>query len=249
VSHWQPLDCHAHSTCSDGALSPDDVIVAASARGVRGTVSDHASRDVRYSLKTPDAVDEYAALIAHLPYRSAEFCSHDSLWRELTHAQRARLTHRIGSLHAVTVDDGVLVRMFQKELPAGLTPARYMAHHVAAVDALADAMPIDIFAHPTLLPYPLREIPAEELWSEAGEEQLVLALARNGIAFEVSNRYRAHTRLVQRAVAHGVRISLGSDGHQREQIGNLEWPLALTRQLGVPDDALYDPLAHGTRLG
>ena len=230
-------------------LSPDDVIATAAARGVRGTVSDHASRDVRYSLKSPDAVDAYEALIAHLPYRSAEFCSHDALWRELSDAQLDRLTHRIGSLHAVPLDDGSLVRMFQKQMPAGLSHAVYMARHIAAVDALADVMPIDIFAHPTLLPYTLREVPAEVLWSESHEERLVMALKRNGIAFEVSNRYRAHRRLVQRAVAHGVRLSLGSDGHQRDQIGNLDWPLALTRSLGVADDALYDPFVHGTRRG
>ena len=249
MSVWQPLDCHAHSTCSDGVLSPDDVIATATARGVRGTVSDHASRDVRYSLKSPDAVDAYQALIAHLPYRSAEFCSHDSLWRELSDAQLDRLTHRIGSLHAVLLDDGTLVRMFQKQLPAGLSPRMYMALHVDAIDALADEMPIEIFAHPTLLPYTLRDLPAEELWDEAHEERLVLALKRNNLAFEVSNRYRPHPRLVQRAVAHGLRLSLGSDGHQREQIGNLDWPLALTRSLGVADDALYDPFVHGTRRG
>jgi histidinol phosphatase-like PHP family hydrolase len=247
VSSWQPLDCHAHSTCSDGVLSPDDVITTAAARGVRGTVSDHASRDVRYSLKSVEAFDAYEALIAHLPYRSAEFCSHDSLWRELSDAQLGRLTHRIGSLHAVTLHDGTLVRMFQRMLPSGLTYATYMTHHVDAIDALADVMPIEIFAHPTLVPYTLRELPAEELWSEADEERLVKALKRNDIAFEVSNRYRSHARLVQRAVSHGVRLSLGSDGHQREQIGNLEWPLALTRSLGVADDALYDPMLHGTR--
>ena len=99
------------------------------------------------------------------------------------------------------------------------------------------------------MPAALRELPPEELWEEWHEERLVTALKRNGIAFEVSNRYRTHNRLVQRAVAHGVRISLGSDGHQRDQIGNLVWPLALTRSLGVADDALYDPLVHGTRRG
>ena len=249
MSHWTPLDCHAHSTCSDGVLSPDDVIAAATVRGVRGSVSDHASRDVRYSLKSPAAVDAYEALVAHLPYRSAEFCSHDSLWRELSDEQLDRLTHRIGSLHAVTVADGSLVRMFQKSMPTGLGPSAYMAFHIDAVDALVDVMPIDIFAHPTLLPYTLRDLPPDDLWDEAHEERLVLALKRNGIAFEVSNRYRPHRRLVQRAVSHGVRLSLGSDGHQRDQIGNLEWPLALTRSLGVPDDALYDPQVHGTRRG
>ena len=249
MSAWQPLDCHAHSTCSDGVLSPDDVIATASARGVRGTVSDHASRDVRYSLKSVEAFEAYQALIAHLPYRSAEFCSHDSLWRELSDAQLDRLTHRIGSLHAVSLADGTLVRMFQKSMPVGLSYTAYMTHHVAAVETLADEMPIEIFAHPTLVPYTLRDLPAEDLWGEAQEERLVMALKRNGIAFEVSNRYRAHPRLVQRAVAHGVRLSLGSDGHQRDQIGNLDWPLALTRSLGVADDALYDPAVHGTRRG
>lgn len=249
MSRWQPLDCHAHSTCSDGVLRPDDVIATAAARGVRGTVSDHASRDVRFAVKSIGAMDEYMETIAHLPYRGAEFCSHDALWRDLSPAQMARLTHRIGSLHAFTLEDGTLVRMFQKEMPAGLSPQAYMTQHVAAVEALADTMPIEIFAHPTLVPHPLRTIAGDELWTEEDEERVVAALRRNGIAFEVSNRYRAHTRLVQRAVAHGVRISLGSDGHQPDQIGNIEWPLALVRSLGVADDALFDPLVHGTRHG
>ncbi len=249
MNDWIPLDCHAHSTCSDGVLSPDEVIATAALRGVRGTVSDHASRDVKFALKSTAIVDDYLALIAHLPYRSAEFCSHDSLWRELTDAQFDQLTHRLGSLHAVRMPEGTLIRMFQQELPVGLTRAAYMEHHVLAVEALAREMPIEIFAHPTLVPHALRTMPGEELWSEAHEERLVTALGRNGICFEVSNRYRAHTRLVQRAVSHGVRLSLGSDGHQREQIGNLEWPLALTRSLGVPDHELYDPAVHGTRRG
>ncbi len=247
MSLWQPLDCHAHSTCSDGVLSPDEVIAAAAARGVRGSVSDHASRDVQFSLKTSSAIDAYLDHIAHLPYRSAEFCSHDSLWRELSPSQFGRLTHRIGSLHAFHVADGTLVRMFQRELPAGLAPTHYMALHIAAVDLLADSMPIEILAHPTLLPRALRELPQEELWDEGHEEQLVMALKRNNICFEVSNRYRAHTRLVQRAVAHGVRLSLGSDGHQTPQVGDITWPLELTRSLGVADATLYDPTVHGTR--
>ena len=249
MSHWQPLDCHAHSTCSDGVLGPDDVIATAARRDVRGSISDHASHDVRFSIKTPDEMDAYEEQIAHLTYRSAEFCSHDTLWRELSPEQLSRLTHRIGSLHALNLDDGTLVRMFQRDLPEGLAPRAYMAQHLDAVDLLADTMPIDIFAHPTLVPHDFRALPAEEFWHESDEERLVEALHRNDICFEVSNRYRAHTRLVQRAVSRGVRLSLGSDGHQPDQIGNLAWPLQLTRSLGVADASLYDPLVHGTRHG
>ena len=57
---------------------------------------------------------------------------------------------------------------------------------------------------------------------EATQEETLRAA---GIAFEISNRYRPHERFVRRAVAAGVRISLGSDGHTREQVAALELSL------------------------
>ncbi|HWZ58157.1 MAG TPA: hypothetical protein VNW46_04200, partial [Gemmatimonadaceae bacterium] len=90
---------------------------------------------------------------------------------------------------------------------------------------------------------------AEELWTEAREERAVAALKAAGIAFEVSNRYRPHARFVARAWAAGVRLSLGSDGHTAEQVGDLTHPLTVARAAGVRDEDLYDPLVHGTRQG
>jgi histidinol phosphatase-like PHP family hydrolase len=93
----------------------------------------------------------------------------------------------------------------------------------------------------------LRKMPLEELWTEPREERAVAALARAGIAFEISNRYRPHDRFVRRAVDAGVRISLGSDGHTAEQVGRIAWPRELAARLGVADDQLFDPLVHGHR--
>jgi histidinol phosphatase-like PHP family hydrolase len=124
-----------------------------------------------------------------------------------------------------------------------------MAAHLDDLERFAAEMPVDILAHPTLLPIALRATPADELWTEAREERLVNALHGAGIAFEVSNRYKPHERLVRRAFDRGVRISLGSDGHTAEQVANLEWPLALTRRIGVADADLYDPSVHGSRTG
>ena len=52
---------------------------------------------------------------------------------------------------------------------------------------------------------------------------------------------------MHRAVEAGVRISLGSDGHTAEQVGDVAFPLALARRCGVPDESLYDPAVHGSR--
>jgi histidinol phosphatase-like PHP family hydrolase len=245
---WQPVDCHAHTIMSDGALPVDDLVSCARERGVRPGVADHISRDVSGSIKSVEDVGAYLdTLEQHPVLRGGEFCWHDDLWKELPPDLVRRFTHRVGSVHAIHLPDGTRVHAFGRRLPVGLTAEDYMSAHIDEVERFAAAMPVDILAHPTLVAIPLRTIAPEDLWSDAHENRLVQALFENGIAFEVSNRYKPHERIVRRAVERGVRISLGSDGHTAEQVANVEWPLALTRRLGVPDHELYDPILHGSR--
>ena len=247
---WRPVDCHAHSTFSDGALTVAAVAARAAERGVRPSVSDHIASYMDAALRSPDEVLTYLdALEAHDVLRGGEFCWHDTLWRDLPEELVRRFTHRIGSLHAIVLSSGDLVYAFSRRFPAGMSPDEYMEHHVANLERFASEMPVDILAHPTLLPLALRGYPLEELWTEPREERAVRALAAAGIAFEVSNRYRAHHRFVRRAWQHGVRLSLGSDGHTSEQVADVEYPLSLTRSIGVPDEELYDPARHGSRTG
>jgi histidinol phosphatase-like PHP family hydrolase len=245
---WQPVDCHAHTAMSDGALKVDELVARARERGVRPSVADHISRDVAGSIKSVEGVEAYLDTLDEYPVlRGGEFCWHDDLWREIPPRLAARFTHRVGSLHAIHLADGTRVHAFGRRMPDGLTPQAYMDAHLDELDRFAAEMPVDILAHPTLVPIALRSVPAEELWTEAHEERLVSALGDAGIAFEVSNRYKAHERIVRRAIAAGLRISLGSDGHTADQVANVEWPLALTRRLGVSDEDLYDPAVHGSR--
>jgi histidinol phosphatase-like PHP family hydrolase len=245
---WQPVDCHAHTRMSDGALKIDELVERVNARGVRPSVADHISRDVAGAIKSIEGVEAYLDTLDEYPVlRGGEFCWHDTLWREIPVALIPRFTHRVGSLHAIHLADGTLVHAFGRGLPDGLSAGEYMDAHLDAAERFAAEMPVDILAHPTLVPIALRRTPGEELWTESHEERLVEALFRAGIAFEISNRYKAHERIVRRAIDRGVRLSLGSDGHTADQVGDLAWPLALTRRLGVRDADLYDPTLHGSR--
>jgi len=249
VTGWAPIDCHAHTTMSDGALSIGELIDEVRARGVRPSVADHLSTDVALSVKSIEGVREY--LDALEPYevaRGGEFCWHDPLWRELPDDLVVRFTHRLGSLHAVRIPGASRpLSMFHRELPNELTAAAYMALHLDDLERLAAEMPVDILSHPTLLPIPLRDLPIDELWTDALEDRLVDALFRAEIAFEISNRYRPHERLVKRAHDRGVRLSLGSDGHTRAQVGDIGFPLEMATRVGAEPRALYDPFVHGTR--
>ncbi|MDQ6888376.1 MAG: hypothetical protein M3068_13975 [Gemmatimonadota bacterium] len=245
---WQPIDCHAHTTLSDGALTPAELVTAVRERGVRPSIADHCSTDVRYAVKTLDALREYLdELERHDVARGGEFCWHDSLWRELPDDLASRFTHRIGSLHAIfPPGESRYIHMFGR-LPEGLVPEQYMEMHIGNLERLCDEMPVDILAHPTLVPLALRALPAEDLWCDEHEQRMATALARSGIAFELSARYQPHERIVRTMIAGGVRLSLGSDGHTREQVGDLAIPLELARRLGARDEDLYDPFVHGAR--
>jgi len=246
--NWRPVDCHAHSTFSDGALPASEVVERVTARGVRPSLSDHISRDAFHAMQSGAEIREYLDALDKLDVlRAGEFCWHDPVWRELPDELVARFTHRLGSLHAVRLDDGTLVKAFTHEVPAGMAVETYMQAHAACMEQLAGEMPVDILAHPTLVALPFRGLDVDVLWTEERESRLVEALFAGGIAFEVSSRYWPHERLVRRAVERGVRLSLGSDGHTAAQVGEISRPLALARKLGVADDDLYDPTRHGSK--
>lgn len=248
VMAWQPVDCHAHSTFSDGRLTVAEVVARAASLGVRPSVSDHMSSESSFALQTADEVREYVdALDAHDVLKAGEFCWHDPLWHEPGDVVK-RLSHRLGSMHAVLMPSGRLVRAFTNERPDVSVDA-YMDAHAACVEQLAREMPVDVFAHPTLITIPFRGLDVDTLWTEERETRILDALFAAGIAFEVSSRYWPHERIVRRAVERGVRLSLGSDGHTFEQVANITRPLALARSLGVKDEDLYDPVRHGSKTG
>jgi histidinol phosphatase-like PHP family hydrolase len=234
---------------SDGELTISELIDVVRARGVRPSVTDHLSAEVSIAVKSVAAVREY--LDALEPFdvaRGGEFCWNDLLWREIPDELVSRFTHRIGSLHAVHLPgENDWFSMWERALPENLTPAAYMTYHIDELERFAAEMPVDILAHPTLLPLPIRDLPVDELWTESLEERLVNALFDAGIAFEISNRYRPHERLVQRAHDRGVQLSLGSDGHTRAQVGDIAFPLEMAKRVGAEEAALFDPFVHGTR--
>lgn len=247
---WQPVDCHAHTTFSDGALTVGELVDRAAALGVRPSVSDHISRDVAKSIASVPEVRLYLEALERFDVlRAGEFCWHDALWRQIPDDLVRRFTHRIGSLHAIALPDGTLVHAFVRHPPMGLTAAAYMDAFITTLEQFALEMPVDILAHPTLITHPFRADHLDLLWTEERETRVAEALYDAGIAFEISARYPPHERIVKRVLDRGVRLALGSDGHAPDQVANVAKPLALTRKLGVPDAQLYDPRRHGSKTG
>jgi histidinol phosphatase-like PHP family hydrolase len=241
-------DLHAHTTMSDGHLTLERVVALARERGVQIGIADHVStRNARMFIADEAEMRAYLDALDDAPvFRAAEFCWCDTLWADLPAEVMGRLDYRLGSNHGFHLPGGGIGSPWWERLPDpwGAEPDRLMEVLVANLCDMVRAMPIEIAAHSTLLPPALHALEADVhvWWTEPREERYVAALAESGVALEISNRYRLpHDRILRRALEAGVRFSLGSDGHNAQQVARLDWAVETAERVGIGAGDLFVP--------
>jgi histidinol phosphatase-like PHP family hydrolase len=246
-------DLHVHTTMSDGRLTLAEVVTLARERGVRVGIADHVSaRTPSLMISTVEGFARYLAALEEAPvWRSAEFCWCDDFGASLPAELLDRLDYRVGSNHGFPLPGGGMGSPWWERLPPpwDADPHGLMDALVGELCRMVRTMPIRIAAHSTLIPPALLalEDDVHAWWTPEREDLYVHALAGSGVALEISNRYRLpHDRLLAKALQTGVRFSLGSDGHTREQAARLEWAAATARRIGITDRELFVPERDGT---
>jgi histidinol phosphatase-like PHP family hydrolase len=242
------FDLHVHTTMSDGGLPLDEVIEVARQRGVVIGISDHVSgRNPGHFVSDDAKLRSYLEAIEGAPVlRAAELCWSDPFSEALAGGHGDRFDYLIGSNHGFRLPDGSLGSPWWKSLPGewAARPQRLMDHMVDNICELITQMPIALIAHPTLTPPALYALDpnVEVWWTEERESRVIEAAVGAGVALEISNRYRLpHDRFLTRAREAGATFTLGSDGHERHQVANLEWALATARRNGIGDTMMYLP--------
>jgi histidinol phosphatase-like PHP family hydrolase len=241
-------DLHCHTDMSDGDLALAEVVAQAAALGVEVGIADHvSSRNVERFVSSEPRVRAYLDALEGAPvFRSGEFCWCDEMWKELPAEVMRRFDYLVGSNHGFRLPDGTMGSPWWQTLPepwAG-RPQEVMEVMVSNLCDMVRTMPIQIAAHSTLTPPALFDLEGDvdAWWTAEREDRYVEALARSGVALEISNRYRLpHDRLLGKALQAGVRFSLGSDGHTRGQVARLEWAAGTARRVGITDRDLFTP--------
>lgn len=241
-------DLHAHTTMSDGDLTLEEVVRISAERGVTIGIADHvSSRNPARFVATLDALRSYLDALEAAPVlRSAELCWCDPFYPEIPSEWMERLDYVIGSNHGFALPDGTMGSPWWRTLPGQWAdrPEEVMDLMVHNLCDLVAAMPVQILAHPTLTPPALLDLEPDvhAWWTEEREDRLVQAAVHNGVALEISNRYRLpHRRLLRRAKEAGATFSLGSDGHNHCQVARLDWAVAAARDAGISTADLFLP--------
>jgi histidinol phosphatase-like PHP family hydrolase len=239
-------DLHVHTTMSDGDLSLDEVVAAAAALGVKVGIADHVSfRNPRLFVSDRDRLHSYLRALDAAPVlRSGELCWCDAFGAGLPAEVLDRFDYLIGSNHGFALPDGDSVSPWSTTLPPAWAdrPDEVMEIMVHNLCDMVAGMPVAIAAHSTLLPAVLLRLEPDvhAWWTAEREDRFIEAAVRNAVAFEISNRYQLpHHRFLVKAREAAARFSLGSDGHQRDQVGRLDWAVAAAEAAGIGDDDLF----------
>jgi len=241
-------DLHVHTTMSDGDLDLAAVVEVGREQGISIGIADHVSgRNVALFVSSLERLERYLEALEAAPvFRSAELCWCDPFSTSLTDEVFTRLDYVIGSNHGFPLPDGTFASPWWTRLPDAWAarPGDVMEIMVANLCDLVGTMPIDIVAHPTLTPPALlaTEPDVREWWTEEREDRFIEAVIRNRVAIEISNRYRLpHDRFLRKAREAGAHFSLGSDGHHREQIAQLDWARETAIRVGIIEADLFRP--------
>lgn len=243
-------DLHSHTTFSDGRSALDLCVRAAECAGLEAlAITDHMFEPGR--LRAGATLEAYLLAI-----EAAQRCSSVRLLRGVeTTALDADGVAGIDDataarLDIVLCDLGGMTRGVFSDAP--VREADFLdALRRCMVGVCADPR-VHVLAHPFNVGRLKRGLAPDSL-PTALVDEVCAAAAAHHTAFEVINDVpwwfpevpvdrvtHAYAGIVARAVEHGCRISVGSDAHSHQGIGNMRWIGRVLALAAVPPERLLD---------
>lgn len=149
---------------------------------------------------------------------------------------------------AMTIVDhrGQRARLWMKEEVDIPDKQAFMELLVRTTVNILNEEPIDIYVNPTYLPDALAE-EYDELWTPDRLSKVIEAAARNGVAIEISNRYRLpKPAFIKQAKRAGVKFTFGTNNGDRN-LGRLEYCLQMIEQCGLTPQEMWTPKSAGQK--
>jgi histidinol phosphatase-like PHP family hydrolase len=235
-------DLHLHTHLSDGVMSPEDVDRLAKANFVKGGITDHVSP--YHTIHDEKSFNEYfKALEKFDVFKGCELCLGAPL--AISGESLGRLDYIIGSVHALRFERNLCLFFFDRLLRFPDVPY-FIQVYTERILHFLNTTKMDILGHPTLLPLFLMDENQDDLFSEEQYSAIVKAGTENGVAFEISSRWKVPTeKFLQECKRQDAVISFGSDAHAPDIAFNFDYPLIMMEKTGIEWDRVFVPEKKG----
>ena len=122
----------------------------------------------------------------------------------------------------------------------------FMELLVRTIVGIMNNEPIDIYVNPTYLPDAIAK-EYDTLWTHQRLRKIIDAAAANGVAIEISNRYRLpKPAFIKEAKLSGVKFTFGTNNGDRN-LGRNEYGIEMIRECGLTRDDLWMPKPDGQK--
>lgn len=126
-------------------------------------------------------------------------------------------------------------------------PQEFMDTLVDRAVGILDKEPVDIYVNPTFLPDIIAKDYAN-LWTEERMKKVVTALARNGVAMEINNRYKLPSAsFIQMAKGAGVKFTMGTNNTGPADLLRCEYGLQMIKECKLGWQDFFVPGALGPK--
>lgn len=100
---------------------------------------------------------------------------------------------------------------------------------------------IDVLAHPTWLPESIR-VQSNQLITQNWINEVVNVAADHNVAIEMSGAWKVpNLTFIKKCLQKGVKLSVGSDAHTAQMIGQTKYSRYLVREAKVPMEHVFLP--------
>jgi histidinol phosphatase-like PHP family hydrolase len=244
----QLYDLHTHTNMSDARFPLTDLIQVERDQGHILGVSDHFFCNGIYTMND---VKTYIDIIRQYPvYRGAEVNMEHRF--NLPDEIDDELDYIIASVHNMPDGRGGFVPLSQyfssrsgyiKEYHKNYSSDMnryYLAYIIQMMEKTFSTQRVDILGHATVLP------PCDELYGTnfllQWEDAVINLCKKHDVALEISGLWHApNIDMLRRAYAAGVKFSMGSDCHDRLQIGDLQYVEKVIDELHLAQEDFFIP--------
>lgn len=232
------IDLHIHTLFSDGHYSIKEAIKAAQVKRLKViAITDHYSefKDLPQRMSKTDLCRYLVALDGVPAFKGLEVEILEDGTVSMSSKLKRAFNFIIGGLHILHG-----IRFWGDSTPV-LDPKRFVEGIRVALITAMESRLLDVLAHITWLPESIRP-DMYNLMNQDWIRSVVAAASDYEVAIEVSGRWLVPNAVfVEECLRQGVKLSLGSDSHRIQQIGNVGYGVRLFKKLHVSKEMLFLP--------
>jgi hypothetical protein len=238
---FTPVDFHTHVR---GGLTLDDVLARTWRLGIGAGVAANCGKG--FAITDDKGAEAFLQSMRGRPVFVGMQAEGREWVKRFSPATVAHFDYVFTDAMTLTDQRGRRVRLWVKDEVDVPDAEAFMERLVKTIETILDTEPIDFYANPTYLPEVLAK-DYDRLWTPERQKRVVQALARNGVALEISASLRLpRPALLKMAKAAGVKFTFGTNNTDRK-LGGLDYCLRMIEECALTPDDLWAPRPDGQK--